>query len=216
MSGSYKSNLTWWTKDGHFSWWAQQFRRRENSSTTDTSKNTSSIDSSVRGNIRQNVPSALDESAGSVKSEELGRASGNFTGPSHPGDDSGDSGDEGDDEQSSAGRIDDTLQEIIPEIGEANDEEMAEGDGEISEKMENLGLGLDVGDMTYQCDDSLGGGPEPVDCEKLSWSGLKPPDSVETLQPNVPLFYTQGMTPFAAHSVQRERLASGSAITYFP
>lgn len=27
--------------------------------------------------------------------------------------------------------------------------------------------------MTYQCDGTLGaGGPDPVDCEKLAWSGL--------------------------------------------
>ena len=50
----------------------------------------------------------------------------------------------------------------------------------------------DIGDMTYQCDDSLGSGLSPIDCEKLSWSGLMPPDSVETLQPGVPKFYFQG------------------------
>ena len=48
------------------------------------------------------------------------------------------------------------------------------------------------GKMTYACDSSLGGGPEPVDCEKLSWSGLKAPDSVETLEAGVPKFYSEG------------------------
>ena len=52
--------------------------------------------------------------------------------------------------------------------------------------------GVDAGKMTYQCDATLGGGPDPIDCEKLSWSGLKPADSVETLQPGVPKFYSQG------------------------
>ena len=51
--------------------------------------------------------------------------------------------------------------------------------------------------MTYQCDDTLGGGPDPMDCEKLSWSGLKPPDSIETLQPGVPKFYSQGSCQYA-------------------
>ena len=33
--------------------------------------------------------------------------------------------------------------------------------------------GFDAGKMTYQCDGTLGaGGPDPVDCEKLAWSGL--------------------------------------------
>ncbi len=50
----------------------------------------------------------------------------------------------------------------------------------------------DVGDMTYVCDDKLGGAPDPLDCEKLSWSGLRPPNSIETLQPGVPKFYSQG------------------------
>ena len=50
----------------------------------------------------------------------------------------------------------------------------------------------DIGDMTYQCDDRLGSGLNPIDCEKLSWSGLMPPDSIEILQPGVPKFYTQG------------------------
>ena len=47
-------------------------------------------------------------------------------------------------------------------------------------------------DMTYQCDSSLGGAPSAIDCEKLSWSGLKPPDSVETLQAYKPQIYSQG------------------------
>ena len=48
------------------------------------------------------------------------------------------------------------------------------------------------GKMSYQCDSSLGGGPDPVDCEKLSWAGLKTPDAVETLQAGVPKFYSEG------------------------
>ena len=53
--------------------------------------------------------------------------------------------------------------------------------------------------MTYQCDSSLGGGPDPVDCEKLSWSGLKTPDSVETLEAGVPKFYSEGKSAFLSH-----------------
>ena len=53
----------------------------------------------------------------------------------------------------------------------------------------------DPGDMTYLCDSRLGGAPDPIDCEKLSWSGLKPADSVETLQAHVPQFYSQGAYP---------------------
>ena len=48
------------------------------------------------------------------------------------------------------------------------------------------------GKMSYQCDSSLGGGPDPVDCEKLSWSGLKTPDTMESLQAGVPKFYSEG------------------------
>ena len=51
----------------------------------------------------------------------------------------------------------------------------------------------DPGDMTYQCDSSLGGAPDRTDCEQLSWSGLKYPDSVEILEPNIPKFYSQGV-----------------------
>lgn len=51
----------------------------------------------------------------------------------------------------------------------------------------------DPGNMTYLCDSSLGEAPDPTDCEKLSWSGLKPPDSIETLEPHTPKFYSQGM-----------------------
>lgn len=48
------------------------------------------------------------------------------------------------------------------------------------------------GKMVYQCDSSLGGAPDPIDCEKLSWSGLKTPDSVETLEAGVPKFFSEG------------------------
>ena len=50
------------------------------------------------------------------------------------------------------------------------------------------------GKMSYLCDGNLGGGPNPVDCEKLSWSGLKPPENVEVLQAGVPKFYTEGQS----------------------
>lgn len=46
--------------------------------------------------------------------------------------------------------------------------------------------------MVYQCDASLGGAPDPTDCEKLSWSGLQTPDAVETLEAGVPKFYQEG------------------------
>ena len=46
--------------------------------------------------------------------------------------------------------------------------------------------------MVYQCDATLGGGPDPVDCEKLSWSGLKTPDTVETLEAGKPKFFSEG------------------------
>lgn len=45
--------------------------------------------------------------------------------------------------------------------------------------------------MTYLCDADLGS-PQANDCEKLAWSGLKPPDSVETLKPEIPNIYTSG------------------------
>ncbi len=52
--------------------------------------------------------------------------------------------------------------------------------------------------MVYQCDASLGGAPDPTDCEKLAWSGLKNPDAVETLEANVPKFYSEGK-PYIYH-----------------
>ena len=65
------------------------------------------------------------------------------------------------------------------------------------------------GDMTYQCDSSLGGAPEPIDCEKLLWSGLKPPDSVETLQAHVPKIYSQGKSyPFLPYALPRSKSLS--------
>ena len=57
----------------------------------------------------------------------------------------------------------------------------------------------DVGDMTYACDSALGG-PDPKDCEQLSWSGLKAPDAVEAFKANVPNFYTQGTCAFGVSS----------------
>ena len=65
----------------------------------------------------------------------------------------------------------------------------------------------DPGDMTYQCDSSLGGAPDPTDCEKLSWAGLKPPDSVETLQANVPKFYSQGLSLLSPYDFSRKEKA---------
>ncbi len=48
-----------------------------------------------------------------------------------------------------------------------------------------------TGDMTYQCDAHPGASPA-TDCEHLAWSGLKPPTTVETLQPKVPTIYISG------------------------
>lgn len=59
------------------------------------------------------------------------------------------------------------------------------------------------GDMTYQCDSTLGGAPAPIDCEKLSWSGLKPPDSVETLQAHIPNTYSQGKSSTIPYNLHR-------------
>ena len=50
----------------------------------------------------------------------------------------------------------------------------------------------DPGNMDYECDSSLGAAPEPMDCEKLSWSGFPTPDNVENLQPETPKFFSQG------------------------
>ena len=50
---------------------------------------------------------------------------------------------------------------------------------------------MDAGNMTYQCDTDLGS-PQAMDCEKLVWSGLKTPDSIEALKPNTPNIYTSG------------------------
>ena len=47
------------------------------------------------------------------------------------------------------------------------------------------------GDMVYTCDPALGS-PTASDCEKLSWSGLRPPSAIETLVPGEPKIYTQG------------------------
>ena len=65
--------------------------------------------------------------------------------------------------------------------------------------------------MTYQCDSSLGGAPDPTDCEKLSWSGLKPPDSIETLQANVPKFYSQGMCCLSSITFPRKGLQQSTS-----
>ena len=70
----------------------------------------------------------------------------------------------------------------------------------------------DPDNMTYQCDNDLGGAPNPTDCEKLSWSGLKPPDSVETLEANVPKFYSQGVCPFSFTSFPDEDVSSNAAM----
>ena len=54
---------------------------------------------------------------------------------------------------------------------------------------------FDAGKMTYQCDGNLGtGGPDPVDCEKLSWSGLSNDfeEKVE-LRKGVPRFWSEGV-----------------------
>ncbi len=194
MTGPFNPNLTWWSKDGRWAWWARQFQRRENSSTTDALETSSGNNSMVVDDRRMNVSSALDDTPGSAEKEEIGATGGNTTIPSNHGDDNPDSGGEGDDEQSSGRADDNTPHAPASEIGEADDEEMTEGDEQITGEMKDMAL--DAGDMTYQCDDSLGGGPDPIDCEKLSWSGLKPPDSIETLQPNVPQFYTQGKSAF--------------------
>ena len=49
----------------------------------------------------------------------------------------------------------------------------------------------DKGKMTYSCDANLGA-PQAVDCEKLAWSDLKPPNAIETLRPETPNVYTSG------------------------
>jgi len=56
---------------------------------------------------------------------------------------------------------------------------------------------FDAGEMTYECDGNLGvGGPEPVDCEKLGWSGLSSdPDAEVELQKGVPRFWSEGASP---------------------
>ncbi len=59
--------------------------------------------------------------------------------------------------------------------------------------------GKDAGKMTYLCDGNLGE-PQPVDCEKLSWSGLKAPDVIETLKPETPAVYTSGTCAFGVSS----------------
>ena len=46
-------------------------------------------------------------------------------------------------------------------------------------------------EMDYTCLPSVGQ-PLASDCEHLSWSGLKPPDAVETLTPGTPNIYTSG------------------------
>ena len=65
------------------------------------------------------------------------------------------------------------------------------GPGAGKEQDQNPPNTTTTSDMAYQCD-ALLGAPSASDCEQLAWSGLKPATSIETLQPHVPNFYTQG------------------------
>ena len=153
-------------------------------------------------NQRPSVSSAASNSSSTAGPKETGLASGNFTLPT----DEGNSGSEGDDERSSGGGGDGTLYADASkgdlDEGGTDGEETVEGKNE--ENAQGMrDLGLDEGDMTYQCDDSLGGGPDPIDCEKLAWSGLRSPDNIATLQPNVPQFFTQGISsPTIVHHIE--------------
>ena len=70
-----------------------------------------------------------------------------------------------------------------PELQDTATSRFREGTGES---------GVDPGKMTYQCDGDLGG-PDPTDCELLSYSGLGKRTDMEALEANITKFYTQGM-----------------------
>ena len=74
---------------------------------------------------------------------------------------------------------------------QANDQSQVASQPDVDPDIEGRLMPL-PGKMVYQCDSSLGGAPDPLDCEKLSWSGLKTPDTEETLVAGVPQFYSEG------------------------
>lgn len=78
----------------------------------------------------------------------------------------------------------------LHDISEKSSNE-GETDDTASSPPSNSPNGKDKGKMTYLCDADLGS-PQAVDCEKLAWSGLKPPNALETLRPETPNIYTSG------------------------
>ena len=72
------------------------------------------------------------------------------------------------------------------------DGERGKGKSEEGQKKEAAGGASTAPlDMVYDCDGTLGS-PTALDCEKLSWSGLQPASTTETLIPGQPKIYTQG------------------------
>ena len=177
MQGRYKPNLTWWSKDGVYSWWAKRVNfQQQPQIATNMTNLTLGTDS---GNL----------GGGETTVGGRGGTANTTTGmPPFPGD--GDNDKDDDNEDMGEGTRDgETGSEEDTATSPVKGSE-ADAGGQSSYPGNNDPE--DVGDMIYQCDDNLGGGPDPLDCEKLSWSGLKPADSIETLQPNIPNFYTQG------------------------
>ena len=73
----------------------------------------------------------------------------------------------------------------------SSEDEMDDTAGSPPARKPDDDLNMGPGDTTYECDTDLGS-PQAMDCEKLTWSGLKAPDAIEQLKPNMPNIYTSG------------------------
>ena len=189
MQGNYDRNLTWWSKDGVWSWWATQFDPfatglvAKPNRTTSSSGHLGDLDSTggFKKNISRPIPSSGDGESKDGNDDEA----------DDKGNDAkqGDANEQGSEvQQQNSGGGDN----IMVEAGDEATSPIRPTGGEWPGGPKPDAATDDVGDMTYVCDDKLGGAPNPLDCEKLSWSGLKPPNSIETLQPGLPQFYSQG------------------------
>lgn len=181
MQGNYDRNLTWWSKDGRWDWWTKHFDAFSSSSRNWTLSASGHPDDGGSIGQPQRNDSTLDPPLGDNSTQNEGNEEGE--------------GGEGEDEEG----LDSPQQLGTTELnggtnGESGEEVTSPIRGSRQEQDGGAAAGdnAGVGDMTYICDDSLGGAPDPVDCEKLAWSGLKPPNSIETLQPGTPKFYSQG------------------------
>lgn len=192
MANSYDPNLTWWKKDGVWDWWTWRNSRNQPQGPfplwtsdgpilpipmppgSESATNTSSSSRDDGGGAGGGVGGELGEGDIQGRIGQFQFDTDNEANSPQP--DIGEGGSADSSDAISAANA-------LVAMGEA-------GKNSIGDVVEDVNG--DAGDMTYQCDDSLGSGLNPTDCEKLSWSGLMPPDSIETLQPGVPKFYTQG------------------------